>query len=182
KMVLLDTGVKHSLASSEYNIRREQCEDGANAIQKTHPEVHSLRDVSASLLELHRNKLLPEVYRRCRFVIEENERVFATCENLQKDDLAAAGHLLYDSHSGLKEKYEVSCKELDLLVDLVRDEEGVVGARMMGGGFGGCTINLVKESAIESLVEKISPVYKNKTGITLQDYEVITGDGANELL
>jgi galactokinase len=181
KMLLLDTGVKHSLASSEYNIRRKQCEDGVKQLQVNNPEIQTLRDVSTEMLETHRDKFDPLVYRRCKFVLEENKRVFAACEYLLKYDLSSAGKLMYDSHNGLRDDYEVSCRELDTLVELVRNEEGVLGARMMGGGFGGCTINLVKESSINRLLEKISPLYENKTGIALQHYEVITGDGAIEL-
>jgi galactokinase len=180
-MMLLDTGVKHSLASSEYNIRREQCEEGVRLMQENHPEIQTLRDVSEAMLEADKHNLDPVVNRRCKFVLEENRRVFATCESLQKNDLAVAGKLMYASHKGLQNDYEVSCRELDLLVELVRPEVGVLGARMMGGGFGGCTINLVRESAVNGLVEKIAPIYEKETGRPLQHYEVNTSDGANEL-
>ncbi len=182
KILLLDTGVKHSLASTEYNKRRLQCEEGVAQLKKFYPEIQSLRDVNSEMLEKYARELSPEVFKRCYFVIEENKRVEKTCEALKSGSLDKTGEYMYASHKGLQFDYEVSCPELDLLVKLVRDETLVLGARMMGGGFGGCTINLVHGDAIDALMEKISPDYFNNTGIALHGYEVVTGDGASEIL
>jgi galactokinase len=181
KIVLMDTGVKHELASSEYNIRRQQCEDGVSVLKKHYPQLTQLRDVTTEMLEKHREEMDPVIYKRCYFVVEENKRVDKVCEALKQGSLDQAGQLLYESHAGLQYDYEVSSKELDLLVKLVKDELFVLGGRMMGGGFGGCTINIIHQDAIEALIAKIGPVYKENTGIALHAYEVVTGDGAREI-
>jgi galactokinase len=181
KIVLLDTGVKHELASSEYNIRRQQCEDGVSVLKKFYPRITQLRDVTTEMLEKHRAELDPVIYKRCYFVVEENKRVDKVCEALKQGSLDQAGKMLYESHAGLQYDYEVSSKELDLLVKLVKDELFVLGGRMMGGGFGGCTINIIHQDAIEALIARIGPVYKENTGIALHAYEVVTGDGAREI-
>jgi len=181
KIVLLDTGVKHELASSEYNVRRQQCEEGVQIIRKYHPEVKQLRDVTTEMLETHKQELDPLIYKRCYFVVEENKRVDKACEALRLGSLDKLGQLLYESHAGLQYDYEVSCRELDLLVKLVKEETFVLGARMMGGGFGGCTINIIHKDSIAALLEKIGPVYKQNTGNELHSNEVVTGDGAREI-
>lgn len=181
KIVLMDTGVKHELASSEYNIRRQQCEDGVSVLKKHYPQLTQLRDVTSEMLEKHREEMDPVIYKRCYFVVEENKRVDKVCEALKQGSLDQAGQLLYESHAGLQYDYEVSSKELDLLVKLVKDELFVLGGRMMGGGFGGCTINIIHQDAIDALIAKIGPVYKENTGIALHTYEVVTGDGAREI-
>ena len=182
KIVLLDTGVKHSLASTEYNKRRQQCEEGVAIIKKYFPAVESLRDITTDMLEKNAAELDKEVYKRCYFVIEENKRVERVCEALKSGSLDKVGEYMYASHLGLQYDYEVSCKELDLLVKQVRDETLVLGARMMGGGFGGCSINLIHGDFIAKLVERIRPDYKKNTGLDLQSYEVVTGDGASEII
>ena len=169
-IVLLDTGVKHSLASSEYNTRRQQCEAGVSLVQAHYPNVSSLRDVTLPMLESCVAPVDPLVYRRCRYVVEENARLLAGTEDLQQGDLAAFGRKMYASHEGLSHDYEVSCEELDFLVDQVKGDPGVIGARMMGGGFGGCTINLVREEAIDALVERLTPVYRQAMGKELKAY------------
>ncbi len=181
KIVLLDTGVKHELASTEYNVRRQQCESGVNILKKHYPEINQLRDVTTSMLENHREELDAEIYKRCYFVVEENKRVDKVCQALKMGSLDQVGQLMYQSHAGLQYDYEVSCKELDLLVKLVKDEILVLGARMMGGGFGGCTINIIHGDAVEALIKKIGPVYKENTNTDLHAYEVVTGDGAREI-
>lgn len=181
KIVLMDTGVKHELASSEYNIRRQQCEEGVSVLKKHYNGITQLRDVTTEMLENHRDELDPVIYKRCYFVVEENKRVDKVCEALKQGSLDQAGQLLYESHAGLQYDYEVSSKELDLLVKLVKDETFVLGSRMMGGGFGGCTINIIHQDAIDALIAKIGPVYKENTGIELHAYEVVTGDGAREI-
>lgn len=170
KIVLFDTNVKHSLASSEYNVRRKQCETGVSLIAKHHHEVKSLRDVTFEMLD---NDVLPTdalIYKRCKYVLEENERVLSACKNLKAGDMKSFGEKMFASHDGLSRQYEVSCKELDFLVDCVRNNPGVIGARMMGGGFGGCTINLVKEDAVEDLIEQTASSYKKSMGKDVTPY------------
>jgi galactokinase len=160
RILLLDTQVEHSLASSEYNVRRKQCEAGVRLVQKHHPEVKSLREVTLDMLKAHVAPVDELIMRRCSFVVEENARVLEGTEDLLRGDLTAFGEKMYASHEGLSKKYEVSCKESDWLVEQVRGAEGVLGARQMGGGFGGCTINLVKAENIDGLVERIAPMYR----------------------
>jgi len=169
-VVLCDTQVSHSLASSEYNIRRQQCESGVRQLQKSFPALQSLRDVSIEMLEEHRAKLDPVIYKRCDYVVRENNRLLAGCHDLQKGDLKAFGEKLYETHIGLRDDYEVSCPELDFLVDLTLNEGGVLGARMMGGGFGGCTINLVQQNALEEFIEKAQKAYETEMGKDLKIY------------
>lgn len=179
RIVLLDTNVKHSLASSEYNTRRQQCEAGVRIVQKQHPDVKSLRDVTAEMLSALVLPVDELIYRRCSYVIEENMRLQAATEDLLRGDITAFGRQLYGSHEGLSRKYEVSCPELDFLVEQVRDREGVLGARMMGGGFGGCTINLVREEAIDALVEYVTPRYRQAMGLELKAYIGQIEDGTS---
>jgi galactokinase len=170
RIVLLDTRVKHSLASSQYNIRRQQCEAGVRLVQKKHPAVRSLRDISPDMLLESVAPVDEILWRRCSYVVEENERLLAATEDLQRGDMASFGRRMFGSHDGLSGKYEVSCPELDFLVNQVREEPGVIGARMMGGGFGGCTINLVKEDAIDGLVQRLGPLYLQKMKKELRVY------------
>ena len=170
RIVLLDTRVKHSLASSQYNIRRQQCESGVRMVQKFRPSVRSLRDVTAEMLLEAVAPLDELIFRRCSYVVEENERLQAATEDLQQGDLVSFGQRMFGSHDGLSRKYEVSCPELDFLVDQVREEPGVIGARMMGGGFGGCTINLVKENAIDDLLQRLEPMYRRAMNKELKVY------------
>jgi len=181
KILLLDTGIKHELASTEYNLRRQQCEAGVAVLKKHHPEVSLLRDVTIGMLEASRDEMDPEIYKRCYYVVEENKRVDQVCKALKMGSLDRVGQLMYQSHAGLQYDYEVSSPELDLLVKLVKEETFVLGGRMMGGGFGGCTINVVHQDSIGPLMSKIGPVYKENTGIELQACEVVTGDGARQV-
>jgi galactokinase len=170
KILLLNTNVKHSLASSEYNTRRKECEQGVAWIKENEQMVNSLRDVSVSMLEKY---VLPKdelVYKRCLFIVEETERLQTVCDDLLKTDIISLGKKMFATHDGLSHKYEVSCKELDLLIGLVSNDYNVIGARMMGGGFGGCTINLVKEEAIEKLIAEIKPAYEAATNLPLTYY------------
>lgn len=170
RIVLLDSNVKHSLASSEYNTRRQQCEAGVRLVQQHHPEVRSLRDVSIEQLQAYVAPADELIYRRCSYVVEENARLQNATADLLRGDIAAFGRELYGSHEGLSKKYEVSCPELDFLVEQVRGQQGVIGARMMGGGFGGCTINLVEEAAIDALVERTRPLYRKRMNKELKVY------------
>ncbi|SDK20948.1 galactokinase [Catalinimonas alkaloidigena] len=179
RIVLFDTGVKHSLAGTEYNLRRQECEAGVAHLQQYDPSIKSLRDVSLSLLEAHRGELDPVVYKRCKYVVEEIARTLAATDDLQRGDLASFGTRMFETHAGLQYDYEVSCPELDLLVELVKQDAAVIGARMMGGGFGGCTINLVREEAVEALFARLATVYEEKMGRKLAMYNVTTADGSN---
>ncbi|MEN7550739.1 galactokinase [Rapidithrix thailandica] len=178
KLVLCDTNVAHSLASSEYNIRREQCEVGVQILQQYYPEIKNLRDVTIAMLEKHCEEFDATIYQRCSYVVKENNRLENACQSLQAGDLEALGQLMYGSHAGLSHAYEVSCEELDFLVDQTRDNPQVVGARMMGGGFGGCTINLVKEEAVDTFIFDLREAYMQAFGKEMKAYTVVTGDGA----
>ena len=168
KIVLLNTNVKHSLASTEYNTRRIECEKGVALVKQHHPEVKSLRDIS--LQQLQQYVTDPVILKRCRYVVEENERLLTGCEDLKRGDIGALGKKMFATHDGLSRDYEVSCRELDFLVDHVRNNPAVLGARMMGGGFGGCTINLVKEPAIEQLIAETSAAYSKNMKKELTAY------------
>ncbi|NOQ27398.1 MAG: galactokinase [Bacteroidales bacterium] len=170
--ILINTNVKHSLASSEYNTRRKECEAGVEIIQKYVPNVSSLRDITLNDIEKLKKYFDPIIYKRCTFVIEENQRVNQFCEDLNKNDLLRIGELIYESHKGLRDKYEVSCKELDILVDEAMNMDCILGSRMMGGGFGGCTLNLVKRDSVDIFKENISKIYTNKTNIKPDFYTV----------
>jgi galactokinase len=178
KIVLLDTSIKHSLASSEYNTRKKQCEEGVAMIQQHLPHVQSLRDATIEMLDKYvaQNKL---IYNRCRYVIEEINRLLAACIDLQQNDIHAFGKKMFATHKGLSKMYEVSCNELDIMVDLVKHNKAVIGARMMGGGFGGCTINIVKEDAVEELIYDTREQYREKTGMNLNAYIASIEGGAN---
>ena len=180
KIVLLDTNVKHSLASTEYNVRREQCEKGVALMQQKYPSIKTLRDTTMEMLD-ECVKTEPLIYKRCKYVIKENIRLKEACKNLADNDIRSFGQKMFRTHEGLSKEYEVSCKELDFLVEQVRDEEAVLGARMMGGGFGGCTINLVKEEAIPALINKLSKLYKDKMHLELKHYVIAIKDGTHRL-
>ena len=178
EIVLIDTQVKHSLASSEYNVRREQCEAGVALIQKKYPAVQSLRDATMAMLD----ECIPRediIYLRCKYVVEEIERLVTGCEDLDRGDLAAFGKKMFRTHEGLSKEYGVSCKELDYLADFVKARPEVIGARMMGGGFGGCTINIIKKEAVEPLINELLPAYKRDMGLELKYYRVNIEDGTS---
>ncbi|GAA4304995.1 galactokinase [Compostibacter hankyongensis] len=164
KIVLCNTMVHHSLASSAYNERRRQCEEGVKVLRDHYPEVKSLRDVTPAMLEEHKTALDSTVYRRCRYIVEETERVVAACACLEKDDLLGLGRLMDATHDGLSGDYEVSCPELDYLVSLARPRSEVIGSRMMGGGFGGCTINIVEADAVKDFSDHITDAYTRQYG------------------
>lgn len=177
KILLLNTNVKHSLASSEYNTRRAQCEQGVAWIKEHHPEVSSLRDATMDMLHKHVEPKDQLIYLRCKYVVEEKERLLTGCEDLKRGDVQSLGKKMFRTHDGLSKEYEVSCKELDYLVDAVRNNPDVVGARMMGGGFGGCTINIIKEEAIDALVNSLGKSYQKDMGKELTAYIAQIEDG-----
>ncbi|HTE29878.1 MAG TPA: galactokinase [Chryseolinea sp.] len=180
KIVLFDTAIKHSLAAGQYNIRRAQCEEGTGVLQKKYPTITSLRDVTEELLltEL-KGQVSETVFNRCRYIVSENQRVLAGCDDLVNNDLSAFGKKMFQTHDGLSKLYDVSCKELDFLVDSVRNEPAVVGARMMGGGFGGCTINIIQADAIEDLFERMRKSYREIYSLELKMYTMITQSGTS---
>ena len=170
RIVLCDSRVKHSLVTSEYNTRRAECETGVRFLRTYYPEIKSLRDVTMPMLDEHLRDTEPLIYRRCAYVVQENSRLLDGVAALEANDLATFGQLMYGSHEGLSNWYEVSCPELDTLVALARPQPGVLGARMMGGGFGGCTINLVQEDALDEFTDLIAKQYKAQTGIDAYFY------------
>jgi len=181
-IVLLDTQIKHALASSEYNTRRAECQQGIVLIQQKYPTTKSLREVSMDMLnECVDSSQMTKVYNRCKYVIEEIERTQAAAKDLQEGQLAAFGQKMFATHDGLSVLYEVSCPELDFLVKEVKDNPNVIGARMMGGGFGGCTINLIKKEATASVVQKLVASYHKTFQKNLLSYEVNIDDGASIL-
>lgn len=181
-IVLLDTQIKHALASSEYNTRRAECEQGIVLIQQKYPTTKSLREVSMDMLnECVDSSQMTKVYNRCKYVIEEIERTQAAAKDLQEGQLAAFGQKMFATHDGLSLLYEVSCPELDFLVKEVKDNPNIIGARMMGGGFGGCTINLIKKEATASVVQKLVASYHKTFQKNLLSYEVNIDDGASIL-
>ncbi len=180
-IVLFNSNVSHSLASSQYNQRRTECTEGVNQIKKYEKHVESLRDVSADMLTACKSTLDPTVYRRCKYVVEENNRLLQACAALGRKDLKAFGRAMVQTHDGLSRDYEVSCKELDYLVDLVRDNPHVYGSRMMGGGFGGCTINLIETGSVDSLGKMVSEKYFQKFGIKTALYITSISSGTSIL-
>lgn len=182
KVVLCDTGVKHNLADSEYNTRRQQCEAGVAVLKKHDPEIQTLRDVSTAFLHEHKTELSNLVFNRCKYVVEEIARVEHACKLLLSKDLPAFGQQMYATHEGLQHLYEVSCPELDFLVDYTKNLEYVVGSRMMGGGFGGCTINLVHKDAVDDFVAHVSKSYQSHYGKALKTYACALADGVESIV
>ncbi|QJB35615.1 galactokinase [Chitinophaga oryzae] len=177
RIVLCNSMVHHSLASSEYNVRRHQCEEGVKAIQAQHPEVSSLRNATMPMLEAVKAQLPAKVYDRCKYVIEEIQRVQDATELLKKGDLQAFGQLMYATHEGLSVLYEVSCPELDFLVSLAKERPEVAGARVMGGGFGGCTINLVKQDKVDAFRGFVTDRYQQQFGKVPEIYVTTIENG-----
>ncbi len=179
QIILFDTGVKHSLASSEYNLRRQECEAGVAIIQKKYPQVQSLRDADMQMV----NTCLPAgddaIYRRCKYVVEEIQRVQDACTDLIQQDIASFGKKMFATHEGLSRLYEVSCPEADALVTMVTNHPAVLGARMMGGGFGGCTINIMKREKIEELINIVTQKYSEQFGRVLKTYIVNIDNGTS---
>jgi galactokinase len=180
RLVLINTCVTHELASSAYNKRRQSCENVVAAIKKHHPEVELLRDASIEYLKEVENEVSAEDYLRAEFVIEEIQRLLDIPADLKKDDYEEVGRKMYETHIGLSRKYEVSCEELDFLNDIAR-ECGVTGSRVMGGGFGGCTINLVKDELYDGFIKRASESYEQKFKIKPKVYDVVIKDGARRL-
>jgi galactokinase len=180
QLVLVNSCVKHELVGSPYNERRLQCEHVAEVIGKKHPEVASLRDASFEMLEEVKDQITDTEYNRAKYVIGEVVRVLNVCDALQKDDYETVGQMMYETHYGLSKEYEVSCEELDYLNDIAK-EEGVTGSRIMGGGFGGCTINLIATELVDNFKKVVSEKFAAKYGKKPIIIDVVIGDGARKL-
>ena len=178
RLVVCNSMVRHELAFGEYNRRRADCEEGVKLLQPHLPGIRALRDVGVADLEAFKQVLPTTVYRRCRHVVTENQRVLAAAKALQSGDADRFGHLMYRSHASLRDDYQVSCRELDLLVDLASSSPGVYGARMTGGGFGGCTVNLIRADAAASFKEHIAQAYGEATDIVPEIYICEPAQGA----
>lgn len=182
KIVVCNTMVKHELAGSEYNVRRAECEEGVRLLAQELPGIGSLRDVGMADLTRFGSKLTDEVKKRCRHVVSENARVSKAAWALESDDLELLGSLMNQSHQSLREDYEVSCYELDVMVDLAQRQPGVFGARMTGGGFGGCTVNLVRAESVDEFKQAIVGDYKDRTGILPEVFVCSASQGVARVL
>ena len=178
RLMVCNTMVRHEHASGGYNTRQGECQEGLRALQQALPEIRALRDVTIDELEQHRSRLSPLIYKRIRHVVTENERVKMAASALQAADMAKLGELMADSHRSLRDDYEVSTPELDLMVELARDQKDVYGARMTGGGFGGCTINLVHSARAGEVQQRLEQNYEAKTGLSPTIIICEASDGA----
>jgi len=178
KIVVCDTSVKRELAASAYNERRAQCEEAARILNEAVGGIELLRDVSVDVLEAHQDQLDPIVYRRARHVVSEDDRTTAALDVLDAGDLAEFGRLMNASHDSLRDDYEVSCQELDIMVEAARGVEGVYGARMTGAGFGGCTVNLVAPAAVDAFCERVPAEYNKAMGLEAKLYVCEPAQGA----
>lgn len=179
-IVLFDTFVKHSLASSEYNTRRQECDTGLAALRKQF-SITSFREATLTMLDAVADTISSDVYSRCRYVIEEIARMEAACNHLLAGEIDAFGARMYETHTGLSKLYNVSCQELDLIVENCINESAIIGARMMGGGFGGCVIALVQATELETVYNRINAVYENTFGRSMGKYVMQIGDGTRVL-
>ena len=182
RLVLVDSVVKHELASSAYNDRRKSCENVVAALQKKYPEktIETLRDADWDMLNAVKDEVSEEDMKRATFVLGEKDRVLAVCDALNAGDYETVGKKMYETHHGLSKEYEVSCEELDYLNDIAR-EDGVTGSRIMGGGFGGCTINLVKEDLYDHCIADVKKKYAERYGKEPKIYDVVIKDGSRKI-
>jgi galactokinase len=178
-LVLFDSNVKHSLFSSAYNQRRQECEQGLAILTANFPEVTSFREATEAQLLSIKDTMTEDVFKRSHYVIKEIKRVTLACDALDRGDIVSLGQLLFETHEGLSKEYEVSCAELDMIVDTLKKEPAVVGSRVMGGGFGGCTINLIKKGQEEAIKTKLAQLYQETFGIELKIYEVTISNGTS---
>ena len=181
KLVVCNTMVKHELAASEYNARRAECEEAVRLLARGLPEIQSLRDVAIADLEQAAGELPEVIRKRSRHVTSENARVVEAAAALRRGDLRTFGRLMRESHRSLRDDYEVSCKELDLMVEIANRAAGVFGARMSGGGFGGCTINLVASESVDSFKQVVAEMYEKATGLEPQIYVCSPAQGAERV-
>jgi len=176
-LLLLDSKVKHTHLTSGYNDRRNEVEKGLAILKQHYPGVNTFRDLNEAQVVAIKDELGDVIFRRCLFVVREIQRVLDAVAALEAQDFAKLGHLMFKTHDGLSKNYEVSCEEIDFLVDAVRNDENVIGSRMMGGGFGGCSINLVKKEAVNDVIERVTAEYKQKFNIKLEAYKVKIAKG-----
>jgi galactokinase len=176
ELLLINTNVKHTLADSAYNNRRIVCENTAALLN-----VKALRDVNEEDLLTKKDQISEEDYQKALFVVQENNRAQAASEAMAVNDIEKLGELIFEAHNGLQHQYKVSCDELDFLVDLAKESDDVVGSRMMGGGFGGCTINIVKKGKVDAFVEKVAPLYKEKFNKECSPYAVNISEGTHKI-
>jgi galactokinase len=178
-LVLFDSNVKHSLFTSEYNNRRIECNEGLSIINESYPEIESFRDCDIDHLTRLKSKMSDKVFRRSLYAVKEIKRVIQAYEALDKGDIKTLGKLMFETHDGLSKDYEVSCEELDYLVDLAKAEADIIGSRLMGGGFGGCTITLVKKGSENAIKERFTKLYADQFGIELKIYDVKISNGTS---
>lgn len=178
KFVISNTMVKHELSGGEYNLRRAQCEQGVEILSRRYPGIRALRDVTAAELEAHAKTIPAVIYKRCLHVVRENERVLESAGRFRSGDLTGVGRLMRDSHVSLRDLYEVSSRELDIMVEAAEGLPGYFGGRMTGGGFGGCTVNLVATHGAQAFAEAIGQRYREKTGISPAIYICSAAHGA----
>jgi galactokinase len=178
-LILFDSNVKHSLMTSAYNERRQQCEEGIAIIKNNFPEISSFRDCTENQVLSLKDKMSENVFKRSLFAVKEIKRVSLACEALDNGDIQTLGKLMFETHQGLSVDYEVSCAELDMIVDTLKQEKAVIGSRMMGGGFGGCTINLIKKGEEEGIKSKLVKLYMEAFGIELKIYDVKISNGTS---
>ncbi len=181
ELLLLNSNVAHSLASSEYNTRRNQCREGVHLMKQKFSEVDSLRDVDMIVLNECKADLPELVFRRCKYIVEENLRVLAFCEALLQKDFGSIRKLLFAAQAGMKNEYEITCPEIDFLVDYSFKYPGVIGARMMGGGFGGCTINIIERKRETEFIEKIKTVYFKEFGLEANPIKIKINKGVRRV-
>jgi galactokinase len=179
-LLLLDSNVKHTHLTSGYNVRRQEVEQGLAILKQHFPTLKSFRNCTESMVLEVKEKLGETLYKRCHFVVKEIQRVQEAVDALEQSDFKALGRLMSETHHGLSHEYEVSCDELDFLVDAVQNEKTVLGARMMGGGFGGCSINLVEKGTENDLINRISKLYQEQFGITLKAYKIKIAKGTTQ--
>ena len=180
-LMICNTMLKHELASGEYNRRRADCEEAVRTLRKVLPEIRALRDVTLPQLEQHRALLNPKVYSRCHHVVTEDNRTQSAVRAFESGDLRVLGQLMRESHRSLRDDYEVSCKERDQLVETAAAQPGVIGARMTGGGFGGCTINVVESAAVEAFQQTVAAEYLAQTGLKPEIYVSAASDGVQQV-
>jgi galactokinase len=181
RLVICNTMVHHAHAAGEYNLRRRDCEEGVARLAMVLSGIKALRDVSPEALEQHADLLSPLIYRRCRHVVTENDRTVRAADALEAGDLALVGRLMAQSHVSMRDDFEISCREVDIMVDLNSAVPGVLGARMTGGGFGGCTISLVEAGAVETFVARVGKDYENATGLTPSIFTCSPGAGVGAI-
>jgi galactokinase len=179
RLVICNTMVKHEHASGAYNRRREECDEGVKLLSRWYPEIHALRDVSVEQLERHAAEMPATIFKRCKHVVTENRRVQEGAQYLIDGEVSRFGDLMRKSHSSLRDLFEVSCRELDVMAEIAESLEGYCGGRMTGGGFGGCTVNLVKTSAAEKFATQIAERYQSAIGIKPDIYVCSAANGAS---